>query len=443
MLLKRSLFALSAALLLALPAPAATRVLVLPFDTPAESATIAALGPGTMDSLITALTQVPDFVLVDRATLSHVLKEQALQQSGLVDAQTAVRLGKLLGVQAIIHGRVQVMGERVRLSASFIDAESGRVRRAEQVTGVLNDVFDLQDQLAHKFVADQGVTISPKADKQMVTMLRSTSNLKAYEAYQHGQAWCQLANPAGYENALAWYDQALQLDPNYAIAWAGKADAIAALVWLHAGYYHTTTVTYDEGFAAARRALALQPDLPQAQRAMAFMLCARQDYKEAQVYARRLLDQAPNDPESWIAYWLASNSRNPDDPNLLRALELNPRMILAHMQRGAALAWKGRVSEAYAAAETALKLYPQADTAHFLMGMLLYAKGHPIRSLEEFQKAVELNPKHAAAFNYMGDTLRSLSRYDEAMVAYRSALRLRPDYYDAKESLLKLERTER
>jgi tetratricopeptide (TPR) repeat protein/TolB-like protein len=441
--LKRSLLALSASLLLALPAAAATRVLVLPFDTPADAPTVASLGPGTMDSLITALTQVPDFVLVDRATLGHLLKEQALQQSGLVDDKTAVRLGKLLGVQAIIHGRVQVAGDRVRLSASFIEAETGRVRRAEQVTGRLDDVFDLQDQLAHQFVADQGVTITPKADKQMVTMLRSTSNIKAYEAYQQGQNWCQFATPGGYENALAWYDQALQVDPAYTLAWAGKASAIAALVWMHAGYYHTTTVTYEEGLAAARRALDLQPDLPQAQRAMALILCSKNDYANALVHARRALEQSPNDPESWTTNWFANNSRNPDDPSLLRALELNPRLVLAHIQRSIMFAWKGRFAEATASAETVLKLSPQSDSSHFLMGMLLFAKGHPIKAVEAFQKAVELNPKHAAAFNYMGDALRSLSRYDDAMTAYRNAIRLRPDYYDARESLLRLERQER
>jgi tetratricopeptide (TPR) repeat protein len=443
MLLKRFCLALSATFLLAVPAGAATRVLVLPFDTPSDSQTVTSLGPGTMDSLITALSRIPDFVLVDRTTLGHVLKEQALQQTGLVDDKTAVRLGKLLGVQAIIHGRVQVAGERVRLSASFIEAETGRVRRAEQVTGHLDDVFDLQDQLAHRFVTDQGVIVSPQADRQMATAIRSTHNLKAYEAYQQGQAWYQFATAPGYENSLAWYDQALQTDPNYALAWAGKADSIAALVWMHTGYYHTTAVTYEQGIEAARKALALQPDLPQAHRAMALMLCTKEDYKPAQMHARRFLELMPNNPDACMAAWMAENSRDPEDPLMLRALELNPRMILAHLQRVVAFAKKGKVKEAFASAEIAMSLNPDADTTHFIMGMLQYMTGHPIRSVQYYRKAVELNPKHAAAYNYLGDALRSLSRYDEAMTAYRQATRLRPDYYDARESLLKLERQER
>jgi tetratricopeptide (TPR) repeat protein len=443
MLLPRALLAIAAAALLSLPASAATRVLVLPFDAPADNPTIGALGPGTMDSLITALAQVQDFVLVDRATLGHLFKEQALQQSALVDSKTAVQLGKLLGAQAIIHGRVQIAGDKVRLSATFIDAETGRVRKAAQVTGLLIDVFDLQDQLAHQFVDDQGVTMTPQANRQMTTVLRSTQNLQAYEAYQQGQASYQLATAPAYEQALIWYDKALAIDPNYAIAWAGKADAIAALVWMHARYYHTATVTYDEGVAAANKALALQPDLPQALRAMVLILASRQDYAAAMIHAKRLVALAPNDPDAWFTLWIAANTRNPDDANLQRALDMNPRMILGIMHRAIAYAWRGQLREAQAAAETALTLHPQADTTHFMLGMLFFGNGHPVKAVEAFRRAIDLNPKHAAAYNYLGDALKSLSHYDEALAAYRYAVRLRPDYYDARESLIRLERRER
>ena len=423
----------------ALPATAATRVLILPFGAPGDTGTMASLGMGTMDSLITALSHVPEFVVVDRATIDQVLKEQAFQQTGLVDPATSMKLGKLLGVQAIISGRVQVAGDRVRLSASFIEAETGRVRRAEQVTGGMSEVFDLQDQLASRFMADQKVTVSTAQAQQVSTSIKSTTNLKAYEAYQQGQAWYQLTTAPAYEQALIWYDTALQADPQYALAYSGKAAVIAVLTWMNEKHYHATTVSIDDGVRAVEQALKLQPDLAAAHRALALMLTAQKKPGGLDA-AHRATDLAPNDADTWLAEYVALGHTDPEAESLKHALRLNPRSILAHVQRGIALAYRGHMSEANAEADISLALYPQSDTAHFMVAMTQMATGHPVRAVEAFQRAVKLNPRNAAAFNYLGDALKSLSRYDEAMVAYRDALRLQPDYRDPRESMIKLQR---
>lgn len=426
---RRLTAAVAVVLLQAAPALAATRVMILPFVAPTTSPEIESLGPGTMDSLITALQRVPAFIVLDRATIALALKEQAFQHSGLVDDKTALQVGKLLGAQVMISGRVQVVGAKVRLSGTFVDIQTGVVRQAESVTGDLEQVFELQDQLAQAFVRDQGVTVTAEQQRAVTQSLQGTANLGAYDAYQRGRAAYLQFSTAGYQEAVAWYRKALAVDPTYALAETGLAETLA--LWAHSRQTGTaeTAAMLAEGRDLARKALLVQPNLPQAHRAMAVVL-VRQGDQGAAVYARRAVELAGNDAENWWALWL-SGDRNPDAPELRKALELNPRLLTAIIDRGAILQRQGRTDDAIYEFRTALAIAPDDATAQNNLGIALKAKRRLDEALRAYQAAIRADGANAAYHYNLAIALKATGDKAGAIAAYRAALQLNPRFASA------------
>jgi tetratricopeptide (TPR) repeat protein len=450
--------ALAAGVVLLMPAPAvaAVRVMILPFEAPQISPEIESLGPGTMDSLITALKRLPEFIVLDRVTITQAIREQAFQQTGLADTKTAQKLGKLLGAQVMITGRVQVAGGRVRLTGTFVDIQTGVIKQAETVTGDLDHVFDLQDELAQAFVRQQGVAVTAEQWQGATATLKSTASLTAYDAYQRGRAAYLQFSTAGYQTAVDWYRKALAVDGQYPLALTGVAETLT--LWAHSRQQSSseTATMLEEARWSAQKALTLQATLPEAYRAMAVVL-ARCGEPGARAYAQRAVDLAPTDAENWWALWL-SGDRHPDAAELRKALELNPRLLTALVDRGAILQSQGRTDDAIYEFRTALAIAPEDAAAHNNLGIALRAKGRIDEAVAEYRAAIRLdganaaypynlaialkatgdklgaeaayrtalhaNPRFASAYTGLGVALREQGRIEEAVTAYRSALQL-------------------
>lgn len=435
--MRRLLATLMLLLAFSLPAYAAKRVLVLPFDAPEASPELSILGPGTMDSLITALMRLPDFIVVDRLTTAQLLKEQALQQTGLVDPATAAKLGQITGAEAIITGRVQVVADQVRISAQFIDVETSRIRRAEQVTGTLKQVFDLQDRLATAFVAAVNVSPTTAQHQRLSGVFRATNSLEAYEHYQRGREAYLKTTGAGYRAALAHFDAAIEADPAYALAYAGKAETLAAWGWLQERSQIDPKPLYDEALAAATRAISLRDDLPEANRAMAIIRVKLPGQAEAaRLAAERAVVLAPNDAESHLALWFCTR-QDPDDAKLQQVLTLNPRLIVGHLARAIALTNRHRLAEAVEQARTAVQLYPHSDSSHLVLGVTSYMKGDTNGAIAAYQQAVALETEQAVVFNFLGEAYASTGKHDEAVSAFQQALRLSPNFFQARQNLFR------
>jgi tetratricopeptide (TPR) repeat protein len=420
--------------LFAQPALALERVMVLPFDSPKDTSVLAALGPGTMDSLITALLRVPDLVVVDRATLAPVLREQALSASGLVDEGTAVRLGKLLGAQGLITGQVQVIGEQVRLSAKLIDTSTGQVRQAEQVTGELKDVFRLQDELTGRFLTGQGVHLSQARAQAVSDVFAATRSLDAYAYYQRGRTSFLQLTTGTADDELSWYDQALKLDPDYALAYAAKAESLAwRAVWAeYNGVDADNLLTAAE--TCARQALSRRADLPEAHRALAAVAAQRRFYDEPgnaspaeREEADRAVALAPNDAEAYLARWLL-DPRDPNHADIRKALELNPRLVLARLNRAWAFAGRQQFDEAVAECQAAIAASPRSVVAHDALGEEYLLQDNLPAAESAFRTAITCDPGSAAPHLNLGQTLLKLGRLDEAVVELRTTLRLSPDH---------------
>lgn len=401
-----------------------TRVAILPFDTPKNQPDMEQFGVGTMDSLITGLKNVSQFIMIDRSRIEHAIKEQALATTGLVDAGSAVKVGKLLGAQVLVSGSIQVFNGQIRIVANFIDAQSGEVKDSKEVTGA--NIFELQDQLAGLFIKQQNVTVTAEQQQRVASVLRSTADPAAYQDYLRGRRAYLLFTAPGYEEAIRWYIKATKADPGYALAFVGLAEAWN--FWGHdkqrRGELYQSD--YQQAYNAAYMAVQLNPNLAEAHRALgrAFGYLGRPGRTQEAMAAQKL---NPNDAETLYELWFATgNSANPDHEYIIKALELNPDLAAARLDRGLAMYQLRRYADALREFKTALQINPQLDDAHINMANSLFALKHFDEAITEFRAALRLNPNDPIGHSNLARVLYAHQQYAEAMAESKEAMRLNP-----------------
>ena len=171
------------------------------------------LSVGIAETLTIKLSQVPSLSLVERTRLSDAMKELKLQDSAVVDASTAAKLGHVLGAQAVVLGAYQRVGDKVRLTARFVDVSTSAISIAAQADGQMSDIFAAQDRLAAGLLSGLGVQVSPEVDAKL--RVKPTSDMGAYEAYSRGVS---SMNEGKYEDAAKSLKQATAKDPAFNLA---------------------------------------------------------------------------------------------------------------------------------------------------------------------------------------------------------------------------------
>lgn len=423
------------------------RVAILPFMTPREQPDVEQYGPGTMDSLIVALKVIPKFIMLDRGRIEQVIKEQALAQTGLVEPRTALPVGKLLQAQTLVSGSIQTAGKgetrQIVIVANFIDVKTGEITQTLKVRGVLQDIFDLQEQLANLFVKSQQLTTTADQAQRMNKVLKSTGSLTAYDHYLQGRKAFLLLSAAGWADAAKSYQKAIETDPGYALAYAALAQT-----WSYWGFYKMKNgepfqTEFKQAYETSRKALELNPNLAEAHRAYgeAIMLTSpgflarkldEETLRAIEGEMRKALELNPNDAETWYDFWFLSGKGNdPDHEFIRKALALNPDLSSARTDRAAVLVELKRFDEALAELREIVRITPNSAVAHSNLGQALNRLRRYEEAIPELREAIRLDPNYAAAHMGLGGTLARLNRYEEAIPEVRETLRLNPNNADA------------
>jgi outer membrane protein assembly factor BamB/TolB-like protein len=232
----RILFAVCALGVSAGPARAADkprRIAIMPFQNVNGGKELDSIGTGIAETLITELGRIPELTLVERSRLNDAQKEIKLGQSGAVDGSTAQKMGKFLGADGVVVGSFQKVGNTLRISARVIDVLTAQVRESTRVDGRPEDLLNLQDQLAAKLLEAMKGTLAASDRRRLGAS--PSSSIEALRAFSDGVAYYKLDL---FQDAIAAFNKALALDPNYTDAqyYAGLAfgklkrwdDAIAA-----------------------------------------------------------------------------------------------------------------------------------------------------------------------------------------------------------------------
>src|SRR6266853_231999 len=354
-------------------------IAVLPFVNASADPENEYLSDGISDELINALAKVDGLRIASR-TSAFALKGKPQD------------IGALLGVSAVLEGTVRKSGDRLRITAQLAAAEDGRALWSERYDRTLDDVFAIQDEIARTIVSTLRTTFL--ADIADPPPQRYTHNLEAYSLYLKGRYCWNKRSQQGVLESISFFKQAIDHDPDYALAYSGLSDAYALQV-----DYRSVPVT--EGYRLAReyalKALALDESLPEAHTSLAWVLHVH----------------------DWD--WPGAMRQ------YTRALELNPGFATAHHWYSFVLLVNGQAEQAMTEALTALELDPSSLSVRRGVGWLSYYTRRYDQALYPLRRAVAVHPTPQAHYRVLGLVLTQQGAYAEAEHAFREAITLSPD----------------
>jgi TolB-like protein/class 3 adenylate cyclase/Tfp pilus assembly protein PilF len=348
-----------------------------------------------------------------------------------------------LNVANILEGSVRKSGKRVRITAQLIEVATDSHLWSESYDRELEDIFAVQDDIAQSVVKelrsallgekpDASVTAAVKAEVRAAAKGRG-ENAEAYRLYLQGRFFEDRLTRDDTAKAIGYYRQALELDPEYALAWGGLSRAYSN----QGGYSWDVEVT--EAFAKAReaaeRALQLDPDLAEGHAALGEIRRLHDwDWKGADASFRRAVELAPGNAQVLRdAGNLAGNLGRPEDALALvrRAVMLDPLSASAHRSLARLSFFADRLDEAEVAGQKALELNPQGGLTHFWLGLVRLGQGRLDEAQEMFQREshdtfrlLGLSQVHHAGGQSAesGAALQELIEKDAARAAYQIAL---------------------
>lgn len=353
---------------------------VLPLTNLSGDASQDYFSDGLTDELTTRLAKISALRVISRTSV--------MQYKGVT--KTAPEIARELNVDALLVGSVLRSGDKVRISAQLIEAGSDKNVWTESYERDLRDILALQADVARTVAEEIKIQVTPEESRKVFTA--RTVNPEAYDSYLKGNYYWEKFTDAGMRKAISYYQQAIDMDPNYALAYVGLADA-----------YHELWDTppgevIPKSRAASEKALQLDEGLAEAHSSLGWV--------------------------KWIYYWDWAGA----EVEFQRALQLNPNYSGAHGMRAEYLDSMGRFAEAAKEREIAKQLNPiepilyQNSGEHFL-----YTREFD-KAIEQYHKALELDPTfwiaHAGlsqAYALKGLWKESMEHYEESMVLYGNA----------------------
>ena len=355
---------------------------VLPFVNGSADPENEYLCDGVTDELINALTKVEGLRIASRTSV-FALKGKP---------QDIRAIGALLGVSAVLEGTVRKADDRLRITVQLAAADDGRTVWSERYDRRLDDVFAVHDEIARTIVSTLRTTFL--ADIADPTPRRYTDNVQAYSLYLKGRFCWNKRSQEGVREAIAYFEQAIDHDPGYALAYSGLSDSYGLQV-----DYRGVPVT--EGYKLARRyalkALELDDTLPEAHTSLAWVQFAY----------------------DWD--WAAA------ERSYRRALELNPAYATGHHWYSFVLLVTGQADQALVEAHTALELDPSSLSIRRGLGWLYYYTRRYEAAVYHLRRAIAMNPTSEDTYRILGLVLTQQGAYDEAERAFREAITLSPE----------------
>ena len=248
--------------------------------------------------------------------------------------------------------------------------------------------------------------------------------------YKQGREEFMKFTPEAFQQAIALYNKAISVDPNYAPAYAGIAE-----IYSYMGFYRYLVKEdyekfYNDSYENMEKALKLGAGLEPVQVALALSYYHLSREKEAIATAQAILAKNPNNAEALYVLWAASGS-NPSSPEIRKAIELNPNYVPAYIGLGDAYYQKRRsFSQAATQYKKAAELAPSAQL-HNYVGTALTYQGYYQQAVNQFQKAIQLNPNYAPAYMNLGITYYFMKRFADTVSSEQKSIALNPNNPDA------------
>jgi TolB-like protein/Flp pilus assembly protein TadD len=356
-------------------------IAVLPFDNLSRDPDNAYFTEGIQDEILTRLAKIADLKVISRASTQRFKSAP----------DNLPVIAKQLGVTNILEGSVQKSADQVRVNVQLINALTDAHLWADIYDRKLTDIFAVESDIA-KTIAD---TLQAKltGSEQHAIAARPTENTEAHQLYLKGRFFWNKRTANDLKTAITYFQQAIDKDSNYALAYAGLADSYALLPDFGAG---SPQESFPPARIAAKKALALDDTLAEAHTSLAQVLYAYDlDFDGSIRGFRRAIELNPNyaTAHHWLGIGPLIRSGRFDEAIVegKRAVELDPLSLINNADLGNDYFLARRYDEAIEQVRKTLEMDPGFYSAYIALGQALEMKGARDAAIEEYQKARGLN----------------------------------------------------
>jgi serine/threonine-protein kinase len=358
-------------------------IAVLPFVNMSVDPENEYFSDGMSEDIINALSKLKD-ILVAARTSTFSFKDEK------VDVR---EIGQKLKVETVLEGSVRQAGKRLRITAQLINVSDGYHLWSEQYDRVVTDVFDIQDEITLAIV--DALKIELLAGENQSVIKKYTENLEAYDLYLKGRYYWNKMNPEAFRKAIDNFQKAIELDPDYALAYSGLADSYTGL-----GDAGLSAISPKEAFsnanAAVFKALEIDETLAEAHASLGHLKMHDFDWAGA-------------------------------EREFKRAIDLNPNYATSYHMSGFNFSLMERHDEAITAIKKALELDPVSLGIITDLGVMYYFARRYDKAIEQYQKVLELDPGFIRVYVTLGSVYGQKGMYEQAIDMIQKAINLSGD----------------
>ena len=391
-------------------APASEKsVAVLYFENLSNSKDDEYFRDGMTEDIITELSKIKELQIFPRAAVLAYRDKPV----------TGPQVGRELNAACVLSGSLRRAGNRLRITAQLIRAQTGHSIWAERYDRELKDVFEVQDEIARSISQALRIKLSPQEEKAIAR--KQTENPQAYDYYLRGRQFFHQFRRKGFDYARQMFARAIVIDPHYARAYAGVADCCSFLYM----YWDSSEDNLNEAEAASRKALELDAELAEAHAASGLAFALKKDFNQAQKEFEAAIRLDPKLYEAHYFYARTSFQRG----DLVKAAELyeeaarlNPDDYQAVSLLVAVYHGLGRATEAEATQQRALQLterhidsHPDDPRALYLGAGILARLGEHGKSYDWARRAMAIDPEETSILYNVACVYSLLGRSEDAI----------------------------
>jgi serine/threonine protein kinase/Flp pilus assembly protein TadD len=391
-------------------APASEKsVAVLYFENLSNSKDDEYFRDGMTEDIITELSKIKELQVFPRAAVLAYRDKPV----------TGPQVGRELNAACVLSGSLRRAGNRLRITAQLIRAQTGHSMWAERYDRELKDVFEVQDEIARSISQALRIKLSPQEEKAISR--KQTENPQAYDYYLKGRQFFHQFRRKGFDYARQMFARAIVIDQQYARAYAGVADCCSFLYM----YWDSSEDNLNEAEAASRKALELDPELAEAHAAGGLAFALKKDFNHAQLEFEAAIRLDPKLYEAYYFYARTSFQRG----DLVKAAELyeqasklNPDDYQAVSLLAAVYHGLGRPKEAAATERRALQLtekhidsHPDDPRALYLGAGILARLGERGKSYDWARRALAIDPEETSILYNVACVYALLGRSEDSL----------------------------
>jgi adenylate cyclase len=386
-------------------------IAVLPFVNMSADKNDEYLSDGVSEELITALSKITGLQVKARtSSFAFKGKNEDIQ-----------KIGELLHVSHLLEGSVAKAGNKLRITAQLIQASDGNHEWSDTYDREMQDIFAVRSEVAQRVAETLKVRLLGE-DKRKIDK-KPTENLEAYNLYRQGRFYADKLSEEGMTKAVPFFQQAIEKDPRFALAYAGMADNYV----IAADAIIPPREAFSKAKEAALKAIELDDSLAEAHASLGLVHYHYDwDWPAAEQEFKRAISLNPQSAQSYTLYthYLAGMGRYDEAKKYgARALELDPLSVSAHWFLGWGAIYAGRSDEAIGFFSKAIELDPNNPWTRWFLGRAYLLSGNSSRAIEEMETGLRFGPDDPLGLGFTGyvyavtgrraDALKILQRLDE------------------------------